>query len=280
MAICAYARKALLDCLHFAEEKGFEVIHAIVDSIYITKPNMTREDVEEFYRELEQKIGIPVSFEGVFKWIVFLASRVDPDRALPATYFGVFVNGETKVRGLELRQRAVPKIIKAIQEEALRLMKECSTKENIREKIPYVCEYVRRVLAELSQFKPSLLTSLICISKTEYKHNIPQKVIVDKLAKKGVNLNPGQFIEFIYSTEGPVLPEEYKNNPDKIKYKKLAVRALTVLFEPFGFTRKQIFEYISNEQQGEFNFDTIEPVLGVDGQIPVSEVEYFETIGG
>ncbi|TVM03351.1 MAG: hypothetical protein CV087_05655 [Candidatus Brocadia sp. WS118] len=280
MAICAYARKAILDCLHLAEERGFEVIHAIVDSIYITKPNMKREDVEDFYRELEQKIGIPVSFEGVFKWIVFLSSRIDPDRTLPATYFGVFLNGETKVRGLELRQRAVPKIIKVIQEEALKLMRDCPSKESISEKIPYVCEYVRRVLAEISNFKPSLLTSLICISKTEYKHNIPQKVIVDKLAKKGVNLNPGQFIEFIYSTEGPVLPEEYKNNPDKIKYKKLAVRALTVLFEPFGFTRKQIFEYISNEQQGEFNFDVCERITGANGQNLVNEVEYFETIGG
>ncbi|MBP9853778.1 MAG: hypothetical protein KBD53_02790 [Candidatus Omnitrophica bacterium] len=254
MAICAYARNMILKCMRTAEDKGFDVIHAIVDSLYIHKPDMSVEEVHQFCRELEHITGIPISYEGIFKWVVFLPSRTNPDRALPATYFGVFQNGEVKVRGLEIRQRSTPAIVKAVQENAIKLMKDCSSIEEIRDKFPTVCHYTRYVLNELNQFKPSLLTSSIQISKTEYKTNIPQKVVLEKLTRRGIQIQPGQTIEFIHSNEGPILPDEYKLNPDKEKYHKLFVRALLVLFQPFGFSKKDITEQMSHEFQLELSF--------------------------
>jgi DNA polymerase elongation subunit (family B) len=240
--------------MHLAEERGFEVVHAIVDCLYITKPGMTVEDVKAFQREIEAMSGIPVSFEGIFKWVVFLASRVDPHRALPSTYFGVFDNGEAKVRGLEVRQRGVPVLVKEVQENAIRMMKDCVTPDEVRALVPQVCRYAREVLRELPRLKPSLLTVLIRISKTEYTANCPQKIIVAKLASRGVRVEPGQFIEFIHSEEGPVLAYEYRGRPDKRKYRALLIRALAVLFQPFGFTTEHIRDLLLERWQLELDF--------------------------
>jgi DNA polymerase elongation subunit (family B) len=257
MAICAFARKTLLECMHLAEERGFEVIHGIVDSLYITKENMTEDDVELFRKEVERMTNIPIRCEGIFKWIVFLPSRVDPDRALPATYYGVFEKGDIKARGIEVRQRGIPAVVKVVQETALNIIKDCITIEQIRSKLPEVCAYVRFVLQQLSLMKPSLLTISMQISKNQYNTNIPQKIILEKLSAHHTKIEPGQHIKFIYSDGGPILAEDYKANPDKGKYKKLLIRAVYVLFQPFGFSLNNITELVSNEQQFEFDFKKV-----------------------
>ncbi|MBL8013754.1 MAG: hypothetical protein JNN05_07905, partial [Candidatus Omnitrophica bacterium] len=259
MAICAFARQTILQCMHMAEARGFEVIHAIVDCLYITKPCMTREDIESFRKELEDKIQIPIALEGVFQWIVFLNSRVDPSRALPATYFGVFDNGAVKVRGLEVRQKGVPPVVQAVQNEAIALMKGCTTFDQIQSRVPLACQYAREVLSHLSTIKPSLLVVLIKVSRTDYKHNIPQKIIVDKMQSRGVKVEPGHWIRYIHSQHGPVLVDEYGGQPDRKKYSTMVIRALAVLFAPFGFNLKEIRDLVLHQQQLEFVFDFSHP---------------------
>ncbi len=258
MAICAYARQTLLACVHRAEERGFKVIHGIVDSVYITKDGMTLSDVEDLRRELESLFHIPIACEGIFKWVVFLTSRVDPARALPATYFGVFNDGNIKARGLEVRQRGVPPIIKALQEAVLVIMKDCATMEEIRGRVPQACAYARCLLDELPKMKPSLLTVSLMVSRNTYQHNIPQKIILEKLAARGTHLEPGQSIKFIYADSGPILVEEYQGNPDKKKYKKLFVRALLVVLGPFGFQIKDIKGLMGDNLQLEFDYVAVD----------------------
>jgi DNA polymerase elongation subunit (family B) len=249
MAICSLARETLLKVIRLAEEKGFEVVHAIVDSIYIKKKNLTESSVREFCQEIEFLTGIPVSYEGIFNWIVFLPSVVDKHRPLPSTYYGVFNHGSVKVRGIELRQNSSPYIVKFFQSQAIDMIRDCRTKKEIIEKVPEICKSLRGILKNLGKLHKKYLIVNIRVSKTEYVHNVPQKYIVEKLKRKKILVLPGQHISFIYGRDRILLPEEYKGKPNKSQYRKLLIRSLFIILQPFGFSRENIVFYAQLEKQ-------------------------------
>src|SRR5208283_1682560 len=72
ISVCAYARHILLETARIAESKGFEVVHGIVDSLWVKKRGATREDFEELCSEVKHRMGLPISFEGIYRWVAFL----------------------------------------------------------------------------------------------------------------------------------------------------------------------------------------------------------------
>ncbi len=249
MAICAYARETILRVVKLAEERGYEVVHAIIDSAYIKKKNITEAEVKEFCKEVEMVTGIPMSFEGVFKWAVFLPSIVDKDRPLPTSYYGAFRSGEVKARGIEVRQRSTPLVVKHFQQHVLEEMAKCSTKEEIKALIPELLKKLRETIEAIPQMDHRLLVVNMRVSKTEYTHTTPQKRIVERLKQNGIQVVAGQFIHFIYGRRGAVLPEEYNGKPDIAHYRKLLVRSLFTILQPFGYTRQDIEDGAEIERQ-------------------------------
>jgi DNA polymerase II len=247
MAICAYAREILLQSMKLAEQRGFQVVHGIIDSLYIKKKNIQRQDVLNLCKEIEQLVGIPVSFEGIFNWITFLPSVNDANRPLPATYYGS-LNGHVKARGIEVRQRKVPPIVKYFQQQVLDLMAECSTKQEILTLLPGFCRLLRDITYNLPNTPADLLTHKVRISKTDYKHNLPQKKIVNKLKRNGVAVFPGMFIYYIMQ-QSPVLLEDYSGRPNVIYYRNLLIRSLFVLLQPFRVSKLTISELAGYERQ-------------------------------
>jgi DNA polymerase-2 len=98
IATCAFARQILKDTARLAETRGFKLIHGIVDSLWLKKGRATEEDYLELKTEIEDTIRLPISFEGLYRWIVFLPSKIH--RGIPALnrYYGVFRNGKIKDR--------------------------------------------------------------------------------------------------------------------------------------------------------------------------------------
>ncbi|MBN1502455.1 hypothetical protein JW930_02845 [Candidatus Woesearchaeota archaeon] len=253
MTIGAFAREIMIKAKMICEEEGFKIVHGIVDSLYIKKKDINEIEVREICRAIELETGIPVSFEGIYRWIVFLPSINDYHRPIPTHYYGVFLNGDIKVRGLEARQRGAPKIVKQFQMEVLRLIGQCNTKKEIIEMFPYLCQLLRKTIFMLPMQEAGMLSSSIVISKTDYKNDVPQKIVLDLLNRKNVSMQPGQKMYFIYSEKGIVLPEDYRGKPDIEHYKKLLVRALFVVLQPFGFTRKEINELADYEKQSKLH---------------------------
>ena len=249
MAIGAFAREIMMKTKEICESYGYEIVHGIIDSLYIKKKGINNKDVKEICREIELEIGIPVSFEGIFKWIVFLPSVNDDSRPVPTRYYGVFNSGKIKARGLEVRQAGSPIIVKEFQTQVLQLMSNCSTKKDIMQLFSYMCKILRKFLFTLPMLDAKKLSSFVRISKTEYKKNIPQKQAVDQLRKKGITPMPGQKVYFLYTTKGVKLPEDYDKKPDMERYKRLFVRSLFVLLQPFGFTKQEINELTKNTRQ-------------------------------
>ena len=80
-AICAWARELLLQTINLAQQQGWEVLHAIVDSIWIR--DVQGRSLQEQYdsamdlaQEVHALTGIPLEYEATYRCIAFLPSRV------------------------------------------------------------------------------------------------------------------------------------------------------------------------------------------------------------
>jgi DNA polymerase elongation subunit (family B) len=252
MIIGAYARKILIRAKEICEEKGFRVVHGIVDSLYIQKKGIAEEEVRQVCIELEAETGIPVSFEGIFKWVVFLPSINDSKRPLPAKYYGLFENGELKMRGIEARQAGSPAIVRAYQLAVLDEMK----RKGVHEAFTPSLALLRKALKGLSRVSPHDLACSLTLSKVHYNQDNAQSKVIRQLAAKGLSLKPGQRIMFVHSGKGPVLPEDYDGKADVEKYKALLARSLYTIYQPLGYSREEINSAVEDEKQVKLSYYT------------------------
>lgn len=149
IAVCAFARKILLDATRIAELKGFKVLHGIVDSLWLAKEGANEEDYAHLCSEIERETGFRVSFEGMYRWIAFLPSKTDGSTPVLNRYFGVFRNGKVKFRGIEARRRDTPRIIALSQISMLNTLAQGECIDDVRRLVPTALdnlfEYVRAI---------------------------------------------------------------------------------------------------------------------------------------
>ncbi|MCD6313001.1 MAG: hypothetical protein J7L79_04245, partial [Thaumarchaeota archaeon] len=149
LAVCALARDTLLKAVKIAEDMGFKVIHGIVDSLWVYKDGAANEDYQKLADRIEKELGLPISYEGRYKWIAFLPSKLNPEKPVNNRYFGVFEDGGIKYRGIEARRRDTPEIVKKMQLELLEKLAEASSPEELRQKALECLEIYRRYVKKL-----------------------------------------------------------------------------------------------------------------------------------
>ena len=125
-AICAWAREILLATISIAEDDGWDVLHAIVDCVWIENKNLeTREEKIDAAMQLSQKvtelIGIPLEFEDIYDFIGFLPSRMHGAGSL-TKYWAHGQNG-FKLRGIEARQHSTCEWVSELQKRSLEILK-------------------------------------------------------------------------------------------------------------------------------------------------------------
>jgi DNA polymerase-2 len=122
-AVTAFGREVMLRAKEAAEEAGFTVLHLYVDGMWIKKPGCRQpRDFLPLLKEIEGRTGLRIALDGVFKWVVFLPSRVDRRLAVPNRYFGVFQNGEVKARGIEVRRHDTSPFVSETQGQILEML--------------------------------------------------------------------------------------------------------------------------------------------------------------
>ncbi len=119
-AVTAYGREALLRAKETSEDMGYEVLHMYVDGLWVRKPQM--DDLPALLEEIRQRSGLPIALDGIYRWVVFLPSRVNANRSVANRYFGVFESGEIKVRGIAARRRDTAAWIAKVQMELLEIL--------------------------------------------------------------------------------------------------------------------------------------------------------------
>jgi DNA polymerase elongation subunit (family B) len=252
IAVCSVARRTLLDAMHVAESRGYRVIHGIVDSLWVHKERAKFEDCEELRKEIEQVTNFKLAIEGIYKWIVFLPSKVDSQNQVPTRYFGCFEkNNEIKVRGIEYRRHDTPIFFKKCQELILKELSKCDTEEELREVarkkgIPMFNNFAKQIEDHEVPALELLITRRL--SKTLSDYFSQRQLSVNaalKLEERGLELKAGQSVSYViirYKTIGMnrAMPEELSENAeyDSQRYVELLADACATVLSPFGVSKE------------------------------------------
>jgi DNA polymerase elongation subunit (family B) len=200
-AINALAREKLLVAMETAERAGFRVLHALVDSLYVQKEDSTREDYARLGREIEQRTGLPMALEAVYRYVVFLPSKQSPEVPVPNRFFCVPEEGEIKVRGLECRRRDTPPLVARMQREALAILAEAHDFESYCRKLAEAREVLERYLSWVEEGSVPIEELVISRRLTRpangYKHASATAIAAKQLDRGGVALRPGETIEYL-----------------------------------------------------------------------------------
>src|SRR3989475_1821277 len=212
IATCAFSRKVLKQAVALAEAHGFQLVHGIVDAVRLRKPSATAEEYEELCTEISRELNLPISFEGIYKWVVFLNSQIDPRVPVLNRYYGIFQDGTLKVRGIDLRRHDTPGIVRQCQEEMLQVFSKANNSSELKLLIPKALNVLERYATLLRKRKVPLEDLVIekNLSKDpgEYTHKVPQAIAAQHLVKEGGTVHAGQRVNYILTHDWAGVPEK------------------------------------------------------------------------
>ncbi|MHA1489074.1 MAG: DNA polymerase domain-containing protein [Promethearchaeota archaeon] len=253
--VCAFAREFLMRSAEIAEKHGCRVIHGIVDSIYIqdTKGRSSEEFDKVTMKiadEITKLTNVPMSWEGRFNIIIFLPSRAESDVPAISHYWGIRSNGEKKVRGIEVRRRDIPKIIKDAQYSFINVFKSVKSVDEFLIRIPkakkILFKYVDRILTGSVSKEELTVCQRVSRKPSQYKVNSYQAIAAKQLERSGVVVSAGKNVRYIIlnaeaNSDFPekkvilsYLYDKKKHQYDKKKYVEFLKRAFENIF-PFKF---------------------------------------------
>ncbi|HLP17190.1 MAG TPA: DNA polymerase domain-containing protein [Bacteroidota bacterium] len=252
-AVNAYSRYALLAAKSIAESRGFELVHAIIDCVWLKKEGATHAEYEALADEIEREVGVKISLEGIYNWILFPASKMDEDIPTATRYVGTYDTGEMKVRGIEVRRRDTPKYVKHAQQAMLDVLKQARTMKEFEYLVPEALDAAKAFVDALYRGTASPYDLIIKrhISKDpfEYENRSINAIVSQTLVEAGVKLSPGESIEYII-TDASGKRDPRKASPlalyalddgyDADKYADFVIEAVETMLEPLGYSKEKI----------------------------------------
>ena len=243
MAVCAFARELLISAIRISENEGFEVLHGIVDSMWVYKKNATKEDYENLRNQIAEKTGFSLSLE-IYNWIVFLPSKENKIVPVPNRYFGANQNEELKIRGIEIRRHDTPVFFSKCQQDILELFAKCKNKSEIKQKMEIARQiqehYRKHLLQKEIPIKDLVFTNRITRGTDQHKSNTVQADAVNQLKWEGKTVEPGQKVKYIITDYARkiskrVVPLELASPKkyDAKRYSELLDECCRSIIEPF-----------------------------------------------
>ena len=203
MAVCAFGRDTFLNAARQAEANGFEVIHGIVDSLWLKKEGARVDEYYDLVKETGEKIGAPLAFEGFYKWIVFLPSLVHPNIGVLNRYYGVLKNGKVKVRGLEVRRRDTSRFIYNAQLDMINVLATANNSEQFMGKLPEVWRIVKiyrqKLLNGEVPIEDLIVTKHLSKHPSDYLQKVSQVIAAEQLSEAGVEVPAGKNVSFLFT---------------------------------------------------------------------------------
>lgn len=253
-SVTAFARKILLDTLHIAEKHGFQVLHGIVDCVWIkTKKKLANlEKIDLFCQEVKKKTQIELEFDGKYDWIIFLPLKSEPSIATLNHYYGKFENDVLKIRGLQIRKHNTPQIVKKAQEAILNEFKKAHDWNEFKKIIPkakrVLNSYISKIKTGSIEPEDLLIKTRLSKNPCDYVMNTRQVIAAQKLKKYGISVNAGQMVHYIITDSAArnpasrVIPAQLIQKYNRIRYDKNEyIKLLKTMFsDMLSFTKKGI----------------------------------------
>jgi DNA polymerase elongation subunit (family B) len=200
-SVTAFGRETLLRAKEIAEGRGFRILHGLTDSLWISKPGTTEEELRGLCETITEETKVEMSLEGVYRWIVFLSSKVKEGRPVATRYFGVFADGELKARGLAYRRHDTPLYIKEVQEEMLAILRKAGSLAELREKRGDALLLLDARIAELERgevdVRRLIIEQVLGRKIEDFKVNTRAAIAALKFRDAGIPIHPGEKVGYV-----------------------------------------------------------------------------------
>jgi len=182
-------REILIKTKEIAEEMGFEVLHGIVDCLWVRGCN-----IDELKARVEEVTGLLTDVEK-YDWIVFLPMK-DGSGAYNR-YYGRLSSGEMKLRGVMARRRDTPEYVRRMQIECFEVMKKARSLRELRGLYPELMQIYRKYAENLRGARSEEMVIRKVAGKTEYGKKLLESSAIREYRKAGIGIKPGMAIEYV-----------------------------------------------------------------------------------
>ncbi len=252
-AVTAFGREKLLTAKEICEESGFELLHALTDSLWIRKKGFREEEVLKLCKKISDATGVNMGLEGIYRWMAFLPSKRNPKSPVANRYFGIFKNGKTKARGLSFRRGDMPPLIQEAQVRMVEVLAEAKDVEECRSKIPKVLdlllEYHMVIEDGRANQEDLVIGKTISQEPNEYKVDSLTAIAAQQLDDVGIPIHPGEKVRYmIKNAQSKEKDERVRPFPlvgpddtyDAKEYQKILLKATEELLIHFGYDVKRL----------------------------------------
>jgi len=259
IAVCAFARDALLRTMRIAEQRGFEVIHGIVDSLWLKKEGADPRDYAELCGSVSREIGVPLNVEGRYRWIVFLPSKTHAGFPVLNRYYGAFDSRKIKLRGIEARRADTPKFIHDAQVDMIKILAKARNSEEFMQRIPEAIDVLRSYAKKLAEkrveAKDLLIAKRLSLHPSEYSHDVLQAIAAKQLIKAGAKITAGQTVQYLITNSANKRANrrvklaqliDANTHYDLQKFMNLLFSSAANILGPFGYTTNDLYDLAVN----------------------------------
>jgi len=260
-AVTAFGREKLLQAKEICEEEGFELLHAITDSLWIRKEGLREEEVLHLCRRISETTGITMNLEGVYHWMAFLPSKGNRESPVANRYFGLFKNGKIKARGLAFRRSDVPPLIQEAQIRMMDVLAEAKNIDGYRSKTSEILnllfEYHLKLKDGRAKQEDLAIAKRISQEPNEYKVDSLTALAAQQLEDFGIPIHPGEKVKYVIKdAESKEKAERVKPFPlvgpddtyDLKKYQEMLLKATEEILIHQGYDVKDLKKRLNEDQ--------------------------------
>jgi len=213
--ITGISRELLLQVKDLAESMSLQVLHGIVDCLWVTG-----EPISSFKEAVERETGIPTEVDS-YDWIAFLP-QADGSGAYNR-YFGRLSTGKMKIRGVMARKGDTPEYVRRMQEELFEILAKAGSREELRGLETNARGVARRYLDGLEDADVRELAIRRRVSTLSYSRKCIEASAVQAHMERGIRLAPGMTIDYVVkdASRWKVEPERTASEFDAGYYRKL-----------------------------------------------------------
>ena len=257
-AVTAFGREKLLTAKEICEEAGFELLHALTDSLWIRKKGLNEEEVLGLCKKISDATGVTMGLEGIYRWMAFLPSKRNPKNPVANRYFGIFKNGKIKARGLSFRRSDTPPLIQEAQVRMVEVLAGAKDVEEYRSKIPKVLDLLLEYHLLLKDGRANqedlVIGKTISQEPNAYKVDSLTALAAQQLEDSGIPIHPGEKVRYmIKDAQSKEKDERVRPFPlvgpddtyDAKEYQKILLKATEELLIHFDYDTKRLEEIIN-----------------------------------
>lgn len=223
-SVTAFGREKLLLAKELSEARGFRLLHAITDSVFIVRDGaaLDRAELAELCGEISARARVEMSLDGVYSWLVFPPSRVDAEMTVVNRYFGRFTDGELKCRGLFSRRKDAPAFIRDAQLALLDSMRRADSVAGLRamhdEQVAVWRELDEQLRARRVPWPELLLRKTASRELDQYAVRNGGFYAMYQLRELGVEISPGEKVRYLALVPGGRTPRYMAEERAQINY--------------------------------------------------------------